>query len=93
MRDEFIQLLREICDESHLEMTTFSHDWIIRIKGSHKNEANIYGYNFDVNGSASQQVLMYCSPINVSPRYAATKTQLGCVYHTLESPVSNTKRS
>jgi hypothetical protein len=56
MRTSFVQLLREICDECHLDMVTFSKDWIINVSDSSGKQVFIYGYNFDINGSASQQV-------------------------------------
>ena len=54
-RRVFIEVLREIADIHGLEMITFSSDWIIQLSSQGKL-AYIYGYNFDINGSAAQQI-------------------------------------
>jgi len=56
MRNQFIELLKEICIERELTLSLFSGDWIAAIKSSTGTGSCIYGYNFSLNSSASAQI-------------------------------------
>ena len=50
-----VKILREIAEERDIDMTTFSHDWIIRLKNG-TIVKYIFGYNFELNSATSQMI-------------------------------------
>ena len=48
-----VKLLREIAAESGISMTTFSHDWLIRLEKG-PLVRHIHGYNFELNSATAQ---------------------------------------
>ena len=49
------KIIKEICDENGIELSSFSHNWIYKLKKDNINRY-IIGYNFDVNTSGVYQI-------------------------------------
>jgi len=56
MRNQFIELLKEICHEHGIQIHFFSGDWIATLETARGTRACIYGYNFSINNAASSQI-------------------------------------
>jgi hypothetical protein len=55
-RAAFIQLLEEIAEREELCISFAADKWVVKLQSLSGRSTFIYGYNFDINGSASQQV-------------------------------------
>lgn len=51
----FVKILKEICSESNIELTSFSYDWIFHLSRDGK-AAHIFGYQFGNNSATSQLI-------------------------------------
>jgi hypothetical protein len=91
-RADFLDLIREICTDSDFKMDLFSSGWVVRLFRVDGKSSFIYGYCFDLNGSASQQVRLG-SMLKVDRRFAAIRTRHTLVFRAPEWPVSSMKRS
>ena len=56
MRNQFIELLKEICIEHGISLRLFSGDWIAIYQSGSSKQSCIYGYNFALNNGASAQI-------------------------------------
>lgn len=50
-----VNLLREIADEQGIKLTSFSHDWILRLEKDGMAR-HVMGYNFEINSAASHML-------------------------------------
>lgn len=77
-RNYFISLLRDISLEESITIDLFSANWIVKLTRK-KKSTFVYGYNFDLNSSASQQI---CSDKNAT--YHVLKSSgISCIPHEL----------
>ena len=53
MRNQFIELLKEICTENGISLRLFSGDWIAKLGDPRGRLSFVYGYNFSLNSAAA----------------------------------------
>jgi hypothetical protein len=51
-----IRIIREICTELSIKMTTSFTDWIVRIEADNGRRAMVFGYDFGLNSSSAAQI-------------------------------------
>lgn len=51
-----ISIVRGLCAELNVEMTTAFTDWIVRLSAKNGRKATIFGYDFGLNSSSAAQV-------------------------------------
>lgn len=51
-----ISIVRELCVELNIEMTTAFTDWIVRLSAPNGNRATIFGYDFGLNSSSAAHI-------------------------------------
>ena len=56
MLSNYAKIIKEVCKEENIELTSFSHDWIFMMKKGDKLRY-ILAYQFDLNTAATQAVL------------------------------------
>ena len=78
-RNDFVALIKEIGRDLDLDVDTMASDWIIKLSVCSSKFTFIYGYNFDLNGSASQQVRFIIAPGAIIIRFVGIRTQPRCV--------------
>lgn len=54
-RASFVSLIERICGDENISLSLFSMDWILKLQQGDRMSF-VYGYNFDINGSAGMQV-------------------------------------
>ena len=55
-RRQFTDLIREVALEEGYQLESFSQDWIFRLTDKSGRMQNIFGYYFDINGSAAAEI-------------------------------------